>query len=89
MKQRVPAVKRGLLYTSRKVDFREAAVALKAHSVHPALRAMDEERLRWAQSRGMKVYPWVVMDRVTLDRCRQSSWIDGVFVNDPELLEKF
>jgi len=89
MRQLAPAVKRGLLYTSRRIDFREAAIALKVHSIHPALRAMDEGRLRWAKSRGMKVYPWVVTDRVTLDRCRASGWIDGVFVNNPDLLGRY
>ena len=48
---------------------------------------MNADRLKWAKSCGLMVYPWVAKDRRTVEKCRASGFIDGVMVNDLELFQ--
>jgi glycerophosphoryl diester phosphodiesterase len=78
-------VKTGMLYKAVRKKFREEVQTLNVYSVHPATDAIAVDQLKWAKSCGLMVYPWVVKDRETVERCRASGFIDGVMVNDLEL----
>ena len=79
-------VRTGMLYDAAPRDFREKVRALGAYSVHPAIRAMEPEQLRWAKGCGLMVYPWVAKDRKTIEQCRTSGYVDGIMVNEMALL---
>ncbi len=75
-------LKIGLICDTRRRGFREEVQALAPYSLHPSLALRDEDALRWARSRGMRIYPWVATRRETVERCRASGLVDGVMVND-------
>ena len=83
------SVKTGLVFEGTPLDFREAVTSLSLYSVHPSLKGMDPALLQWAKSRGLLVYAWVAKDRKTVRKCCLHSFIDGVMVNDLELLSPF
>jgi hypothetical protein len=68
--------------------FADEVRALDVFSVHPRADAVNAGQLRWAKSRGMQVYPWVVKARETLKAFRASGYVDGVMVNDLALFSE-
>lgn len=76
------SIRTGMLYDSVWIHFEEEVRALSVHSVHPGVDAIDAGQLRWARSCGIRVYPWVIKDRETLEACRNSGYVDGAMVND-------
>lgn len=85
MKRLDGSVRTGMLYDSVWLHFADEVRALGVYSVHPGPDAIDADQLRWAKSRGIQVYPWVVKDRETLKLCRDSGLADGAIVNDLSL----
>lgn len=75
-------LKIGLICDTRCRGLREEVEALAPYSLHPSLALWDEVMLRWARSRGMRIYPWVAHRREAVERCRSSGLVDGVMVND-------
>lgn len=78
-------IRTGLVYDARGKRFREDVRTLDVSSVHPATSVVDADELRWVKSCDLKVYPWVVKDRKTIVKYRDSGFIDGVMVNDLSL----
>jgi len=81
-KRIAPDVKTALIYDRVRFPFRETIQSLGLYSLHPAIKAMDEDQLRWAKSCGLMVYPWVAKSRGVVEKCRKADFIDGVMVND-------
>ncbi|MCE5263392.1 MAG: glycerophosphodiester phosphodiesterase [Deltaproteobacteria bacterium] len=88
MKRIAGSIRRGMLYDSVWLHFQEEVRALDVYSVHPGADAIDADQLRWAKSRGIRVYPWVIKDAETLKACRDSGLADGAIVNDLALFEQ-
>ncbi len=88
MKRIAGSVRTGMLYDSVWIRFMDEVRALGVFSVHPGVGAVKAGQLRWAKSRGIQVYPWVVKDRETLKAFRASGYIDGVMVNDLALFSE-
>jgi glycerophosphoryl diester phosphodiesterase len=82
MKEISGKIRTGLIYNARNKRFREDVRSLDVYSVHPSTSVTDAADLRWAKSRGLKVYPWVVKNRKTIIAYRNSGFIDGAMVND-------
>ena len=82
MKRIAVSVRTGMLYDSIRTRFTDEVRELGVHSVHPGTDAVEEEQLRWAKSRGIRVYPWVVENRETLNAYCASGYVDGAMVND-------
>lgn len=85
MKRVAGSVRTGMLYDSVWLHFEDEVRALGVYSVHPGPDAIDAGQLRWANSCGIQVYPWVVKDRKTLEAYRASGYVDGAMVNDLSL----
>ncbi len=88
MKRIAGSVRTGMLYDSVWIRFMDEVRALGVFSVHPGVGAVKAGQLRWAKSRGIQVYPWVIKDRETLKAFRASGYIDGVMVNDLALFSE-
>lgn len=88
MKRIAGSVRTGMLYDSVWIRFADEVRALGVFSVHPRADAVKAGQLRWAKSRGIQVYPWVVKDRETLKAFRASGYVDGVMVNDLALFSE-
>jgi glycerophosphoryl diester phosphodiesterase len=88
MKRIAGSVRTGMLYDSIRVRFPDEIRELGVYSVHPGLEAVEEGQLRWAKSRGIRVYPWVVENRKTLNAYRASGYLDGAMVNDLSLFSE-
>lgn len=88
MKRIAGSVRTGMLYDSVWIRFADEVRALGVFSVHPGADAVKAGQLRWAKSRGIQVYPWVVKDRETLKAFRASGYVDGVMVNDLALFSE-
>jgi glycerophosphoryl diester phosphodiesterase len=88
MKRIAGSVRIGMLYDSIRVRFADEVQALGVYSVHPGKDAAEASQLRWAKSRGIRIYPWVVEDRKTLNAYRASGYVDGAMVNDLSLFSE-
>ena len=88
MKRIAGSVRTGMLYDSVWIRFADEVRALGVFSVHPRADAVKAGQLRWAKSRGIQVYPWVIKDRETLKAFRASCYVDGVMVNDLALFSE-
>ena len=82
MKRVAPAVRRAMLYDAVWLTFEEEVRTLSLYSVHPGKEGIHPGQLAWAKSQGIRVYPWVVKDRETLEAYRGSGYVDGAIVND-------
>jgi glycerophosphoryl diester phosphodiesterase len=82
MKRIAGSVRTGMLYDAIRVRFTDEIRELDVYSVHPGAGAVEEGQLRWAKSLGIRVYPWVVENRETLNAYRASGYVDGAMVND-------
>jgi len=82
-----PAMMTALIYDRVWFPFSETIRALGVYSLHPSMKVVNADRLKWAKSCGLMVYPWVAKDRRTVEKCRASGFIDGVMVNDLELFQ--
>jgi glycerophosphoryl diester phosphodiesterase len=89
MKRVAESIRTAMLYNSVWLSFADEVRALRVFSVHPGAGAIDEGQLRWVKSCGIRVYPWIVKDRETLERYRASGYVDGVMVNDLALFSGF
>jgi len=89
MKRIAGSIRTAILYNSVWLSFENEVRALGVYSVHPGAGAIDEGQLRWAKSRGIRVYPWIVKDRETLEKYRASGYVDGAMVNDLSLFSGY
>ena len=88
MKRIAPVMRTAFIYDRVWFPFSEETIRmLGVYSLHPSIKVMNADRLKWAKSCGLMVYPWVVKDRRTVEKCRASGFIDGVMVNDLELFQ--
>lgn len=87
MKRIDGAIRRGILYSAVWLHFVEEVREINPFSVHPGANAFDVDQLRWAKSRGIRVYPWVVQNRETLRAYRASGCVDGAMVMDLDLFD--
>ena len=82
-----PVMRTAFIYDRVGFPFSETIRALGVYSLHPSIKVMNTDRLKWARSCGLMIYPWVAKDRRTVEKCRASGFIDGVMVNDLELFQ--
>ncbi len=87
MKRIAPVMRTAFIYDRVWFPFSETIRMLGVYSLHPSIKVMNADRLKWAKSCGLMVYPWVAKDRRTVEKCRASGFIDGVMVNDLELFQ--
>ncbi len=88
LKRIAGSVRTGMLYDTVRPRFADEVQALGVYSVHPGADAVEAGQLRWAKSRGIQVYPWVVKDREILKAYRASGYVDGAMVNDLSLFSE-
>jgi glycerophosphoryl diester phosphodiesterase len=60
---------------------------IRAFSWHPDHRILNAEQVDRMHGHGIRVYPWTVRTEDELQKVRTMG-VDGVFVNDPYLVEK-
>ncbi len=87
IKELDPEIKTGMLYSAVWICFMEEVRSLKVHSIHPSVDVVDPGDLEYAGKTGVKVYPWVADDSRTVDRLVKTGGINGIMVNELELLE--
>lgn len=87
VKRIAPEIRTALIYDRVWFPFSETIRALGVYSLHPSIKVIHADQLKWAKSCGLMVYAWVAKDRRTVEKCRSSDFIDGVMVNDLELFQ--
>jgi glycerophosphoryl diester phosphodiesterase len=87
IKELDPEIKTGMLYSAVWVCFVDEIQNLKVHSIHPHVDVVDPRHLEYADKAGIKVYPWVARDSHTVERLLNTGLVNGIMVDELELLE--
>jgi hypothetical protein len=74
-----------VLYDAVWIKFREEVDLLDVYSIHPNIDVIEYSDLKWANEKGIKIYPWVSTDKKSFKRLIDMGLIDGIMVNDLEL----
>ena len=76
----------GILYSSLWLHLFEEIKALEPYSLHPEVSACQRNQLEEARRQGLKIFPWVAKDGETVRALCGSGLVDGIMVNELELL---
>ncbi len=87
IKELDPEIKTGMLYSAVWICFEEEIHKLKVSSIHPHVEVADPRHLEYAHKTGIKVYPWVARDSHTVKQLVQTGHVNGIMVDELELLE--
>lgn len=82
-----PEIKTGMLYSAVWISFVDEIHNLKVYSLHPHVDVVDSRHLEYAGKAGIKVYPWVARDKNTVKRLIDTEHVNGIMVDELELLE--
>jgi glycerophosphoryl diester phosphodiesterase len=80
------SIRIGVLYSSLWLSFESEIKLLRPYSIHPEIAVCQREQLKWARDEGLAVFPWVAHDRSAALELFLSGLVDGVMVNELNIL---